>query len=167
MLRQGETRYSRDQIWVVVTVSSLCTPPSHSRALSPPTAAAVDLILHTRCHQSPQIPGVRRAQLQLVGALLAAPPLQRRPNLLLRAQQAAPLRGRRKRGTDTSPAFVAKSYFGGVGRSEVRAQTCVYPFSFEQLDRERAASPRRVFNTAHLRGDARPTSLKGILRDPE
>jgi hypothetical protein len=35
----------------------------------------------------------------------------------------------KKKGTDTSPAFVAEGYFGGVGRSEVRAETCLYPFS--------------------------------------
>ena len=41
----------------------------------------------------------------------------------------------KKMGTDTSPAFAAEGYFGGVGRSEVRAEMCLparrgeYPFS--------------------------------------
>jgi hypothetical protein len=35
----------------------------------------------------------------------------------------------KKTGTDTSRAFAAKGYFGGVSRSERRAATCLYPFS--------------------------------------
>ncbi len=34
-------------------------------------------------------------------------------------------------GIDTSPAFLAKGYFGGVGRGELRAQMCPAPFSYQ------------------------------------
>jgi hypothetical protein len=35
----------------------------------------------------------------------------------------------KKMGTDTSAAFVAEGYFGGVGRSEVREEKCLHLFS--------------------------------------